>query len=162
MIIRQAKLKDVEEIIKLWKEFMREHDKVILLKSPKLKPYLGRKNNSPDIMRKFIRKNILSKNSKVYFAEVYGKPVGYCLIIIKNNITIFKLEKIGYISDLFVKQKYRKIGISSKFKDIAIKWLKDRKIKHISLVVKKDNKFAYSIYKKWGFLDYHIEMRKKL
>lgn len=141
---------------------MEEHDKIILMKNPKLKPYLKRKDNSQDIMKEFIQKNIKSKNAVVYIAEIEGKLVGYCLICIKDNIAIFNLKKIGYISDLFVKKGYRGKGISSEFMDAASKWLKNRKINHISLVVKKDNKSAYSIYKKWGFLDYHIEMRKRL
>ena len=161
-IIRKAKVEDIPDILILWKEFMHEHDNIILNKNPKLKPYLIRKNNATDIMRKFIQKNIKTKNSVVYIANVKSKPAGYCLALIKDNIAIFNLSKIGYISDLFVKKEYRRKNISSEFKNIVIRWLKDRKIKHISLVVKKDNKFAYSVYKKWGFFDYHIEMRKKL
>ena len=161
-IIRKAELKDIPDILILWKEFMYEHDRLVLNKNPRLKPYLIRKNNATGIMRNFIQKNIKANNSVVYIAEVKSKPAGYCLALIKDNIAIFNLSKIGYISDLFIKKEYRGKNISSEFKNIVIRWLKDRKIKHISLVVKKDNKFAYSVYKKWGFFDYHIEMRKKL
>lgn len=162
MTIRQAKLKDVGEVVSLWENFMDEHDKIILKKNPRLKAYLVRKKNAAGIFRKFIQKNIKSKNAVVYIAEVDGKSAGYCLVFIKDNIAVFNLKKIGYISDLFVKKDYRGRGISSKFMDAAIRFVKNKKIKHISLVVKKDNKSAYSVYKRWGFLDYHIEMRKRL
>ena len=74
----------------------------------------------------------------------------------------YKIKKIGYISDLFIIRNYRAKGISSRFKDEAIKWFKKKNIKHISIAVHRENKLAYSIYRKWGFLDYHIELRKKI
>ena len=161
IIIRKAGLKDIPIIVKLWKEFLKYHDELLMKRNPKLNPYLVKKKTATNSFRKFIKRNIRSKNAVLYIAEVGEKPAGYCLVYIKNNIPIFKLEKIGHISDLFVKQEYRKQGISSKFKNEAIKWLKKKRIKHISLQVYKDNDFAHSIYGKWGFDDYHIEMRRK-
>ncbi|RLI96109.1 MAG: hypothetical protein DRO99_05025 [Candidatus Aenigmatarchaeota archaeon] len=29
-------------------------------------------------------------------------------------------------------------------------------------MVNAENRHAYKIYKKWGFLDYHLEMRMKI
>src|SRR3989338_2061871 len=101
-IIRKANIRDIPTILILWKEFMNEHDKIVLNKNPKLKPYLMRKNNATGIMKNFVQKNINAKNSVVYIAEVNSKPAGYCLALIKDNIAIFNLSKIGYISDLFV------------------------------------------------------------
>ena len=162
MIIKKATIKDVPSIIKLWKEFRKNHNKIVIKKNPKFKPYLIKRSNAAENFKKFVQKNIRSKNSVVYIAEVNGKLVGYSLIYIKDNIPIFKLEKIGYISDLFVKKEFRNQGISSKFKEEAITWFKKKGIKHISLAVYKNNKFAHSIYKKWGFFDYYIEMRRKV
>ena len=160
--VRKASLKDVPTILQLWKEYMRYHDEIIIKKNTKLKPHLIRKKNAANNFIRYIKKNIRSKNAMAYLAEVNGKPAGYCLISIRKNTPIYKLEKIGYINELFVRKEFRGRRISSKFRDEAIKWFKKRGMKYILLEVMSDNKFAHSIYGKWGFFDYHIEMRMKI
>jgi len=162
MIIRKAKLKDVPIIVDLWKEFMKYHDEILIKKNKQIKPHLIKKKNAPRIFRKFVRKNILSKNSIVFIVEVGGKPVGYSLNYIKNNIPIFNVGKIGYICDLFVKKEFRGQRMSTKLKNEAINWFKKKSIKYVSITVHNYNEHAHSIYKKWGFFDFHVEMRKKI
>lgn len=162
MIIRKANLKDVPTIVKLWKEFMKDHDKIVIKENPKLKPHLVKKKDAADIFRKMIQKNIRSKNGVVHIAEVDGKSAAYSLIFIKDNIPVYKLEKIGYMSDMFVRKEFRGLRISSKFKDEAIKWFKKKRINYISLKVYPENKHAHSIYKNWDFFDYQIDMRRKI
>jgi len=162
MIIRKANLKDVTKIVDLWKKFIKYPDEIIIKNNKKVRPYFVKKKNAVTLFRKYIQKNILSKDAIIHIAEVDGKPVGYSLSFIKNTIPIFKMKKIGYISDLFVKKEFRGMGISTKLKDEAIKWFKKKGMKHASIMVYTDNKFAHSIYKKWGFFDFHLEMRKKI
>ncbi|MEW6295223.1 MAG: GNAT family N-acetyltransferase [Candidatus Diapherotrites archaeon] len=159
--IRRANLDDAKKIVGLWKEFM-EYLNDLLKRNPKLKPWIELKKNSHSIFRKFLKKNLKSKNSAVFLAEMDGMPAGYTLIFIKENIPIYKLEKFGYISDLFVKKEFRGKNISSKLKEKAIEWFKKKGLKHASIALWSDNTKAHSIYKKWGFFDQHIEMRKKL
>jgi ribosomal protein S18 acetylase RimI-like enzyme len=160
--IREAKIKDSAKIVELANEFMNNLDDSVIKNNPLMKPYLDKKKNHQDIFRKFLEKNIRSRNAVVFIAESDGIPAGYSLNYIKKNVPIFKMEKIGYINDLFVKSEYRSNGISTRFKDAAMHWFKKRGIKYISLCVYNDNEFAHSIYRRWGFIDYHIEMRRKI
>lgn len=162
MIIRKATLKDLPTIISLWKEFIKYHNEVLVKRDKKLQPFLAKKKNAVNIIQKYLKDQIKSKNAEIYLAEIKGKPVGYSLIYIKKNIPIFKLERIGDISDLFVKKEFRGKGISNKLKDNAIKWFKKRGIKNMVVNVHCENKSAYSVFKRWGFFDYHLEMRKKI
>lgn len=160
--IRKASLKDIPTIVNMWKEFMAFYKNTIIKQDPKLKPYLRKKKNIESIFKKFVEKHIHSKNGMVHIAEVDSKPVGYSVTFIKHNFPFFYLKKIGYISEIFVKKKFRGMEISSKLKDKAIKWFREKKIKYISIAVYDDNKLAHSIYKKWGFFDYYTDMRKKI
>lgn len=162
MMIREATVKDVPAIVMLWEEFMKEHDKTVIKNNPKIRPYLIKKRSASIIFEKFARKSILSKNSAVHVAEVNGTPVGYSLIRVKGTIPVFRLEKIGYICDLFVEKEFRNRKISSGLMNEAMRWFKKMGIKHVSLAVYKDNEFAHSIYKKWDFIDNQIEMRRKI
>lgn len=160
--IRKASLKDVSTIISMWKEFMAFYKGTIIKQDPKLKPYLRKKKNIENIFKKFVEKHIYSKNGMVHIAEVDKKPVGYSIIFIKHNFPFFYLKKIGYISEIFVKKKYRGKDISSRLKDEAIKWFKEKGIMYISIAVYDDNRMAHEIYKKWGFFDYYTDMRKRI
>jgi len=160
--VRKATLKDVKIIDDLSSVFIRYHDEVVLKSNPQLKPHLTKKKNSSNIFKKFVVKNIKSRNGLVLIAEDDEKPIGYSLSYIKDNIPIFAIEKIGYLSDLYVDKKYRGKKISSKFKDEVFKWLKKKGIKHVSICAYVNNPLALKIYKKWGFFDYHMELRMKL
>ena len=162
MKIRKAKLKDVTKIVNLWKEFMKNHDELVIKVDKKQKPYTEKKTDASSKFKKFIEKNIRSRNGIIYISEVDRRLVGYLLAYIKENIPIFKIDKLGYISDLFVKKEFRGLGVSSKLKEEVFKWFKKKKVKYASISADSRNKYAHSIYKKWSFVDYHIEMRRKL
>lgn len=160
--LRKARLVDGDTVVKLWKEFMAEHDKNVIRKNHSLRPYTKKRRNAASQFGKFVRKNIRSRNSIILFAEVNNEPVGYVMSFIKKNVPIFKLDKIGYISDLYVRKGYRKMGISKMFKNWSIKWFKNKGIKHVSIMVNSENRRAHNIYRKWGFNDYVIELRRKV
>ncbi len=161
--IKKAKLKDVDLIVKLWKEFMTYlATDMNPEKIKNLKPFFEKKKNAEEIFKTYIKKCIRSKNYLLNIAYVDGKPAGYSFLEIKNTIPIFKIEKTGCFNDLFVKKQFRGLKISSKFKEIALKWFKEKGIKNMSISVYSGNEKARDIYKYWGFDDYHIEMRRKI
>lgn len=159
--IRKATTRDAGLIVEMFKEFMTYHKDVIKV-NPKLKQHLVRKESSPAIFKKYILGRLKSRDAAIFIAEVDGKPAGYLMIFIRKNTPIFKMKKLGEISDLFVKKEYRGLGISMRFRIEAEKWFKKKGMKYMVLLVYPDNKRAYSIYKKWRFFDFHTEMRKKI
>ena len=127
--IRKATLRDISTIVELWKEFMRYHDELVINDNPRFAPLLMRKRNAADLFQEFTRTNIQSKDADIFLAEVDGEPAGYCLITIKDNIPIYELERLGIISDLFVKKEFRGIGIGSRLKNEAVNWFKEQGMK---------------------------------
>lgn len=110
----------------------------------------------------FVKTHIKSKNGIVYLVLNENEIVGYALVFVKDEIPIYRCRKLGYISDLYVKDGFRKQGISTELKNKSIAWLKNKGLKCVVVPLYPANKFAHSIYKKWGFFDYKIEMRKKI
>ncbi len=159
-LIRKADIKDIPSVVGIWKEFMREHDKIVLKKNEKLRTYTPKKKNAADNYRAFITKQLKGGKGAIFIAEIGGKLAGFTLIIIKDEIPIFKIEKIGYISDLFVKKEHSGKGLGSKLMDESINWFKKNKLKHISVGLYADNENAHLFYKKKGFFDYKFEMRR--
>jgi len=164
--IRKAISKDVPEILNLWKGLMLHHQKLVR-KNREKKPLLGLVPDARGKFRKWVGQWMKSDDGLVLVAEDKEarsgkKIVGYSLNFIKQGIPVFKVGLFGHMGDLFVKQGYRGKSISSRFKNAAWKWFRKKKMKYASISYYPENKDATEIYRKWGFLDYHIEMRRKL
>ncbi len=160
--IRTAKIVDVPEIVELWKEFMLDTRKIIAKTDMKLSRYDELNSHGPSLFKKFAVETIRDRNGLVLVAEEHGRLVGYSLSYIKKNIIVYKLAKLGHVSDLFVKKNYRRQRIGSRFKTRIFSWFASKGIKHATLNVSPANPNAYKAYLKWGFETYCLEMRRKL
>ena len=129
--IRPGTLKDIVNVVELWEQFMGEHDCAVVKKNPKLKEYTIKRKDAKTRFKKFLTKLIETEEGYLSLAEDNGKIVGYNLARIKDEIPIFKLEKMGQIADLYVQKDYRGQRLSSKLRDSAIKWFKNNNIEMI-------------------------------
>jgi GNAT superfamily N-acetyltransferase len=146
MIIRKAKLKEINEISELFSKISKYHQKL----NPKifdLKKDLGPK------YKKHVTNSIHSKNSLLLVAEENNKIVGMCLADLGSRPPVFKVRKIGNLSDAYVLPAYRKKGISKAFLEESFKWFKSKGIKRVEAGVYFDNKVARETWKKQGFID---------
>jgi GNAT superfamily N-acetyltransferase len=162
MEVRKARQEDVDAIIELWKEFMKYHDEVVIKLEPRMKDFVRMKPDASDNFRDFISKQIKNENSLVLVAYDKGEPAGYCLSMIRDNVPVYEVEKMGYISDLYVPMGHRAKGISTQFKDRSIEWFRKKGMRYASIQVFAQNKIPHQIYSKWGFMDEHIRMVKKI
>jgi GNAT superfamily N-acetyltransferase len=161
MQIRKARLKDVEELAPLAIELMTHHKE--LTKNEKdrheqtiLVP------NAKSLWKKWASKWIRSPKGLILIAEEDGEIAGYSMNFIKENIKVYSLRETGHLADLYVRKKFRKRGLATKFKQMAFSWFKKKGIKYASIAFHAKNTRAHKIYKKWGFFDYQTEMRMKL
>ncbi len=162
VVVRKAKLEDVPKIVEMWKEFMKYHDEVATKKERKLREHLRKRENAHLLFRRYVEKSARSENSVIHLAYVDGRLAGYSILHIKDNVPVFRIRKLGYMSDLFVREGFRGFGIASKLKEEAFRWFRRKGIRYVSIAVLKNNEYAHSIYRKWGFFDYKIEMRRKI
>ncbi len=160
--IRKATLDDIPKVITLWKEYTELHDEKVISKSPGVAPLIERKEGASEILEKFIAKNLQEENGLVLIAEIDGEVVGYSFFYYTENKPVYKIEKIGYLADIFVREDYQGLHISSQFMDKGEKWLREKGIEYISLNVSFNNDLAYKIYKRWGYFDNQVIMSKKL
>lgn len=160
MEIRKASLKEVPEIAeRLWKKGLIEYHQKRFRTDRRYAPL---KRGAVKTFISFVSKNIRSPNALVLVALDRGRIVGYSLNYIRKNIPVFRPDRYGYLSDLYIDEKYRGGGIASEFRKHAIRWFKKKGMKMAAIAVHAGNKKALDIYRKWGFEDYHIELRKRI
>lgn len=146
MEIIKADAKHVEEIVKLWIEFMDFHEN--------LDSIFARSKDGSRNFKSYLEKEIENEDSYVAVAIRKGLIVGYLLAKKSEKPPVFKKTIYCLISDIAVKEQFRHQGIGMKLLKTCIVWAKEKGIDRIELMVVPSNKIAYSFYEQIGFRDY--------
>lgn len=107
------------------------------------------------------KKSVCEKDRNIILALDGVKIVGYAMNVIKPVVSKKGSFLEAKISDLFVLKAYRDKGIASALYRESLKWFKQRKCSYLQIFVYDKNP-ARQIYKKWGFKDFVVNMKKKL
>ena len=110
---------------------------------------------------KIFKKDVGSRKACILIAEDEGLPVGYTLAITREDKG-HKVGKFGYLSDIYVRKKFRGKGYGVKLLEETEFWFKKKGIKYMSLDVNVLNSGAHKLYEKFGYFNYGYEMRKKI
>ena len=103
------------------------------------------------------------KNQFVVLAEIEGKAVGYLSGSIYQDETYSYYEgKTAELNDMFIEQEFRKYGIGSKLIASFENWCKQNDAKRILVAATIGNDNAISFYKKNGFGQLNIILRKEI
>ncbi len=152
MIIRKAKLKDLNQIIDFALDLLKIHED--------FDPFFKPAKDARKRYYKHFKRCIYSRNSHLLVVEENGKLLGYSLGEINKRSPVFKLREIGYISDVYVTASARKKGIAKLFLKELFAWFKSKKIHCIELIVHAENDIATKAWSKCGFE--HIESRRRI
>lgn len=158
--IRKAKTKDVDEISGLQDKLIEYHHK---LRKGEIEPWEELVSSHKDLWKEFAKTAIRSYKKVIFVAvDNDNKIVGYTAGMIKKNIPIFKIKKLGYINDLFVIKKYRNKGIAEKLLKTIEKWFKSKNIKYVEVSADTKNKLGQKVWHKFGFEDCRLNMMKEI
>jgi len=161
IIIRKAKLKDIDELIRIEKKYIKELNK-FETKDFRITGFVDEK------LKKLFKKKILKKRKLfLVLSDKKNKLYGYMFAEISKNRMIslgyeHKIIHFLYLENVFIDKKIRGQGYFFKFENEIINFAKKNKIKTIELHVSDHNKIAKNIYEKMGFESREKRMRLKL
>ena len=154
MVIRKAKLQDIEQITKYGIILLKQHSD--------LDPYFAPIETVDKVYRKFLEGCLNSENKLLLVAENNGKLMGYAAGEIQTRSPIFRISENGYINDVFVEEEFRELGIARKFLTELKNWFESKNIKHIELSILANNVIAKKTWATFGFEAYEIKKRVKI
>lgn len=158
-MVRKAGLKDLDDILILWEGLVNDQTEYrVPGTEDSIMPDM--KDDAKEIFRAFAKRTIHSKNGIIMVAVQGENIVGYLLGFLQKNVPVFKGDLVAYISDIFVKEEYRSMGIATAMNDRFEEWLKSKGISTSTLQVITTNDIASKLYRKWGYGDIFITMRK--
>lgn len=154
MKIRPSKINEAPLIAELAMKLMSEHahyDAIF-----KAKP------SAKSLYEAYFRRLPRSGNHRLLVAEDDGRIVGYALGEIKKRPPIYTIEKMGFISDMYLLPEYRKKGFAKSFISELMIWFKKKGVEYADLFVSSKNDVAISVWKKMGFKEFMREKYRKI
>lgn len=154
MEIRKATMEDFDSVLELkleLKELARKFSKTLPAPSKVQKYY-----------EKYLREHLSSGNSAVFAAFEGEKPVA--MIVAKTYwlLPIYGEGKRGILSNLFVKEEFRKQGIAQDLVKEAVEWLKSKNAGAATIKVYSKNTAALNLFRSLGFTDFSVKIFKEL
>jgi len=112
--------------------------------------------------RHHVKNEFGKKHGFIFVAYDGSKQIGYTSgWIEKQPRGVVVVDKVGYLSDLYVDDKYRNKGLGKKLLQTAKSWFKKQGLKFMDIVCYATNP-SQKLYRRVGFSDYWIGLRMRL
>lgn len=94
---------------------------------------------------------LYGKFALVHIAEIDGEIVGFMLSRIKRVPPYWGGVMVGTLSDMWVEEKGRRLGIGRKLSELALDWLREQGVHSIEIQVLEKNDPSWKLYESIGF-----------
>ncbi|MFA7243919.1 MAG: GNAT family N-acetyltransferase [Patescibacteria group bacterium] len=153
--IQKATIEDLPEVQRLRKKLF-EYEK---------DQFDNRLNTKWSYEEKGIEKlteRIKSPDDIVLLVEKESKNIGILIGSTWADPTIKDHKLVAELSSLYIDEGFRGEGIGSELIEKCIAWAKEKGAERLTLNVAAVNDAALSLYKKYGFNDYYMKLKKDL
>lgn len=153
--VRPATKKDIDALIPLQKEMAKYHHA--------LDPIWSKGATDNGVWHKMLL-GLLRRGKQFSFLilECNGKVVGYATAEIKDASPAYAVKKLGHIGSIYVQKAYRKHGLTSMAMEYFDEWFKKHNVTWVTLQVDAGNPLGTKAWKKLGFTDWRLVLRKKI
>ncbi|WP_071140785.1 MULTISPECIES: GNAT family N-acetyltransferase [Tissierellales] len=142
--IRDAKKEDIDDIVKMWKELSDYHRNFL--------DYMHLTENWEENIKNLYSEDLNDANRIFLIAEENNERIGFLRGEVRIALSnIFIVPKSGYISDIFVCQRFRGSKVAESLMNRAIRWFRRNGISNVRLNVNSENIRAIRFYNRIGF-----------
>lgn len=154
MLIRHARLSDLDQLAHLWRELADLH--------ANLAPEFALTSNAEQLWRKHFATVIEDAQRCVLVAEQEGVLIGFINGSLQQNPPIFVEQYVGEIASAVVTAGYRRRGIGKQLYRELARWFRERGVSVIQLDAAAANPVARAFWQKMGFGDHLLRLRTEL
>ena len=154
LTIRAVRHDELLKTSDLWADFMAFN--------AKFDDSFATRSRAREIFAKEMMERRPTEDYRLAVAENDGELVGFCFSYISQKPHYFKLQKFGFVGDLYVKPEFRRQGIGHDLVKDAINYFARRKVEQIELLVATKNKNAIAFWEALGFSHLLTWMYKRI
>jgi GNAT superfamily N-acetyltransferase len=152
--IFKASEEDLNELTGLFRRYMEYHRQI--------DEYFSCKRNASELWTKYMKGVLQDENQIVCCAVTDGKIVGYITGKIRNRAPVYRIEKVGLIGDAYVLPEHRRKKVFTQLLDEILHWMRKKEVEYVEHPVASKNKLGSEVWRKSGFEDSLVFMRKKI
>ena len=152
--IREAKLEDIPQLMKLEKSLFSKWNEFDPIDKINIEWF------SSEAHKKHLTDVLKDNRNKVFVSVNKDNIVGY----LKAHLFCREpfLEKVGYVSELFVEKEYRSEGLGKRLLEEAIKWFKQQELKWTTTSTHLLDSEAINFWKRRGYEEFNTFFKRKL
>jgi ribosomal protein S18 acetylase RimI-like enzyme len=155
VVIRNGRLKDRLNAVRVWYEFMDYHKKISAMDHEMV-------DKAGEMWRQYFERHVRSPIRKALVAEQDGEVVGFLLGEIQKRPPVFKTSSQAFLDSICVVESKRNQGIGGLMLECFAKWASEKGAPYIMLNVVVENTAAIRLYEKHGFKTMILSQRKLL
>ncbi len=152
--IREATPADVGAMIPIWIEFIDLHRD--------FEPVYQRTKDGHERFGAFVKERIAMPNWCVAVAEIETQIVGHIMGSVAERPPVFEKVRFGYIQDIAVGEAYRRGGIGTALFNYLCEWFQKQQLSDMELDRVAANPLSQGFWRKMGFTDLMVRMRRSL
>lgn len=143
--IRPYRLSDLSSLSDLQAKMIKHH-------SPFDVSYYALSPEAPAEFQNYLKERVDDPDFALFLAENLSKaPAGYVMGRIEIRPPIYLRRKMGYLSNIFVDEKFRRVGLGSRLAAKLLEWFHQKKVDFIEVTVNHLNQEAREEFLKLGF-----------
>ncbi len=154
IIIREVREDEILKAGELWTDFMEFNSK--------FDDSFAIKEKGQEIFTREMLEKYRTRDNHLVVAECEGQLAGFCFSYVSRKPRFFKLEKFGFIGDLYVKKHFRRLGIGHELVKDAFNFFAKRGVNQIELLVAVKNSTAIEFWEALGFSQLLTWMYKRI
>ena len=152
--IREAKSEDIQQLMKLEKTLFSKWDELDTIDKISIEWF------SSEFHKKHLTEVLKDTKNKVFVLVDKDNIIGY----VKAHLFCREpfLERVGYVSELYVEKSHRSQGGGKRLLDESIKWFKQQKIKWTTTSTHLLDSEEISFWKKRGYEEFNTFFKMRL
>jgi len=153
LVIRRARTEDVEDLVRLWREMWEFHIP--------LDPRFEVSPAADLVMSRWFEETLQNDRAVLFVAEEKpGRLLGYCHGMILENPPVVPWQFYGYLSEIAVRVRRRKIG--TRLLEAAHGWFREKGLPYVEVNVSVRNTGAGRFWRQRGYSEFLERLRLEL
>jgi GNAT superfamily N-acetyltransferase len=142
-LIRRGRREDLRALAVIWRELMDLHAKI--------DDYYVVRPDGPDLFADYAARSMRSEDARVFVVDKTGAVVGFALAHVTQLPPVYRLPRIGVISDIAVASGHRRGGAGRALVTAALEWFTSRGLDRVAANMVPANPQALGFWDAMGF-----------